>query len=123
MQVREATVDELPNVLAVLDAAALETDAGSVRSAIDAGEALVAVTSRETVVGTLVLDGEEITAIAVRPRRRDQGIGRALVDAAGDRRDRLVAEFDGSVRPFYDRLGFSVERLARDGRWRGHWPQ
>ncbi|MFB6088041.1 MAG: GNAT family N-acetyltransferase [Haloarculaceae archaeon] len=122
--VREATVDELAAVLGVLDGVALETDAERMAASIDRGDALVAVTERRsdadgTIVGALVLDGAEITSVAVRRRRRGQGIGTALVAAASDRRDRLVAEFDERARPFYEALGFTVELLAEDGRYRG----
>jgi len=121
--VREARPADLANVLGVLDAAALETDADRVRASIERGEALVAVrvgTAAEPdlpdrlVLGALVLVGDEIDSVAVRRRRRDQGIGRALVAAAADRRERLVAEFDASVRPFYEKLGFDIERVDTD---------
>ena len=52
-----------------------------------------------------VLDGEEILAVAVRRRRRGQGIGSALVEAAGDRREELVAEFDDR----FDQLAAGLE--------------
>jgi len=70
------------------------------------------------VLGALVLEGREITGVAVRRRRRDQGIGRRLVEAAAARRGTLVAEFDAAVRPFYEALGFVVESVG-DGRFRG----
>ena len=134
VSVREATVPELPDVLNVLDGAALAVDTGRLRSAIDRGEVLVAVaggnSDRERppdseqstegrIVGALVLEGREITAVAVRRRRRDQGIGTALVEAATRRRDRLLAEFDAGVRPFWESLGFAVEPAAEQGRFRG----
>lgn len=106
--VREATVDELPDVLNVVDGAVLATDSGRLRSALDRGDVLVAVAGGERVLGALVLDGEEITAIAVRQRRRGQGIGTALVDAATARRDCLVAEFDPRVRPFWTAVDFDI---------------
>ena len=106
--VREATVDELPDVLNVVDGAVLATDSGRLRSALDRGDVLVAVADGERVLGALVLDGEEITAVAVRQRRRGQGIGTALVDAAAARRDRLVAEFDPRVRPFWVAVDFDI---------------
>lgn len=132
--VREATADEVAAVLGVLDAAALETDAERVRQSVEDGGTLVAVSDggtdgdgradgddggdTGTLVGALVLEGEEIASVAVRRRRRGQGIGRALVAAAAGRRDRLVAEFDACVRPFYERLGFRIEPLG-DDRFRG----
>lgn len=123
--VRGARDSELTAVLNVLDGAALETDAGSVQEGIDRGDVLVAVsdaddgTDAETVLGALVLVGQEIEAVAVRRRRRGQGIGSALVATAADRRTRLVAEFDAGVRPFYEALGFEVESLDDGERYRG----
>lgn len=130
VRVREATVPELPDVLNVVDGAALSTDAGRFRGAIDRGDALVAVAggvgaggesgaAPERVLGALVLDGEGITAVAVRRRRRGQGIGTALVRAAARRRERLVAEFDRAVEPFWASLGFEVQPLAGGDRARG----
>jgi ribosomal protein S18 acetylase RimI-like enzyme len=57
-----------------------------------------------------------IVAIAVRPQRRDRGIGRALVERAADRvaPRPLSAAFEASVRPFYHACGFDIE--PRDGR-------
>jgi GNAT superfamily N-acetyltransferase len=128
VSVREATSADLSAVLGVLDAAALETNVDRVRRGIDRGDVLVAVAdadaddpdSDRAVLGTLVLDGQEIANVAVRRRRRDQGIGTALVEAAAARRERLVAEFDQSVRPFYESLGFAVEP-AGDERYRGQF--
>jgi GNAT superfamily N-acetyltransferase len=106
--VRAATIEELPDVLNVIDGAALETDTGRLRGAIDRGDVLVAVADGERVLGALVLDEEEITAVAVRRRRRGQGIGTALVEAAAANRPRLVAEFDPRVRPFWERVRFEI---------------
>jgi GNAT superfamily N-acetyltransferase len=110
--IRAARVDELPDVLNVLDGAMLETDTGRLRGAIDRGAVLVAVADGERVLGALVLDGEEVTAVAVRQRRRGQGVGTALVEAAASQRDRLVAEFDPRVRPFWEDLGFVIRPAA-----------
>ena len=109
--VRPASVAELPDVLNVLDGAALETDTGRLRGAIDGEALLVAVADGDRILGALVLDGAEITAVAVRRRRRDQGIGTALVEAAATRRTRLVAEFDARVRAFWERVGFEIRPL------------
>ncbi|MFC7140148.1 GNAT family N-acetyltransferase [Halosimplex aquaticum] len=129
--VRPATPDDLSSVLGVLDAGALETDADRVRASIDCGDAFVAVrdgtadsddgsAGEGVALGALVLDGDEIAAVAVRRRRRGQGIGSALVAAAADRRDRLVAEFDGNVRPFYEGLEFEVMPVDGSERFRGY---
>ena len=118
VRVRPATVDDLPAVMTVFDAAVLETDVETGRRAIGADDVLVAV-SGERVLGALLLVGDEIEAVAVRRNRRDQGIGTALVAAATERRDRLVAEFDARVRPFYESLGFTIEPADETGRYRG----
>lgn len=71
------------------------------------------------VVGALVLEGAEIRAIAVRPGRRGQGIGTALVEAGRHVRGRLVAQFHESVVPFWHSLDFDCERIAGTDRVRG----
>lgn len=92
-------------------------------------EWLVAV-HRDRVVGSLALAGDEVAAVAVRRDRRGEGIGRALVSAAADRRDRLTATFRRPVRGFYEAVGFAVaededededqhEHEQEDGRCRG----
>jgi ribosomal protein S18 acetylase RimI-like enzyme len=116
--VREATTADLPSVLNVLDNGLLAVDVPTLKDAIDDGDVLVAVET-ETILGALALDGAEITAVAVRRRRRDQGIGRRLVAAASERRSRLVAEFDERVRPFWDSLGFEIEPIREGNRLRG----
>lgn len=117
VRVREATVDDLPDVLNVIDSAALRVDVDGLCDRIAEDDVLLAAEDGR-VLGTVVLSGDRIPAIAVRRGRRDQGIGTALVRAAADRRDRLVAEFDAGVRPFWASLGFEVEALE-DGRYRG----
>jgi GNAT superfamily N-acetyltransferase len=116
--VRAADIEDLPAVMTVLDGALLELDVDVLRDAIDRGDALVAVEG-ERVLGALVLVGNEVEAVAVRRNRRDQGIGTALVAAAADARDRLVAEFDPRVRPFWESLGFEIEPAAEPDRYRG----
>jgi GNAT superfamily N-acetyltransferase len=118
MAVREATIDDLPAIMTVLDAALLELDVDVLRDAIDRGDALVAVAD-DRVLGALVLVGEVIEAVAVRRNRRDQGIGSALVAAAAERRERLVAAFDPRVRPFWESLGFEIEPADELERYRG----
>ena len=105
LEVREATGDEEATARGILNAAMLEVDAGTFERAV----VLVAVED-DRVLGALVLDGEEVDAVAVRPGRRGQWVGSALVEAAASRRDGgLVAEFDPGVRPFYESLGFEVD--------------
>jgi sulfur carrier protein ThiS/predicted N-acetyltransferase YhbS len=115
--VRVATPEDHLDAMRVLDGAALATDAGAVRARLDDGGVLVAVADG-SVVGALVLDGDRVTAVAVRRRRRGQGVGTALVEAARRRRGCLVAAFDADVSPFYSSLGFDIERVD-DGRFEG----
>jgi len=107
--VRPATADEHATVLAIIEAAALRTSAATVERAIDDGDVLVATPDdADRVLGVLVLDGTEVVNVAVRPRRRGQGIGKALVEAAADRHGRLMAECHADLRPFYASLGFDL---------------
>jgi len=121
MHVRTATIDDLPAVLNVLDSAVLQVGIEDLKRAIDTEGVLVAISEEGTVLGALVLDGAEITAIAVRRRRRGQGIGTALVEAAARQRDELVAEFDRRVAEFWRSVGFDIEPLTESDRFRGRW--
>lgn len=124
MAIRRARADDLVDVLNVLDGADLATDHDRVQAAIERGDAFVAVPDEDReespVVGTLVLDGDEIVNVAVRRRRRDQGVGSALVERAMRECDRLVVEFDAGMEPFYESLDFYVTG-EDDGRYRGVW--
>ncbi|PSQ42746.1 GNAT family N-acetyltransferase [Halobacteriales archaeon SW_5_68_122] len=111
MKVRRVA-DETAAVRGILDAAMLRVE----DAAIEEGTTLVAAVEGR-LLGALVLDGEEIVAVAVRPGRRGQGVGTALVEAAAARRERLTAGFDPGVRPFYESLGFEIE--CDDSRCRG----
>ncbi|WP_280588480.1 GNAT family N-acetyltransferase, partial [Halorubrum sp. Boch-26] len=117
--VEPATPDDRLDVLRVLDAAMLETDAESVDAAIDAGDALVARFERTgAVVGALVATRPEprrlrVDAVAVRRARRGRGIGSALVAAAVRRAERaaavdaVTAAFDPKLDAFYTEHGFA----------------
>ena len=118
MHVRPATRADLPAVRGVVDAALLQVADDRLTGALERDAVLVAVSDAGTVLGALVLDEREIVAVAVRRRRRDQGIGTALVTAAARERSVLVAEFDGRVAPFWRSLGFEIESLD-GGRFRG----
>lgn len=124
MEVRAADPSERAAVANVIDGAALAVDDETLERTLHEGDVLVAVTvetasSTARILGALVLDGEEVAAVAVRRRRRGQGIGTALVEAAADRRDRLLAGFDADVRPFWESLGFAVEDGDEAGRLHG----
>lgn len=118
--VRTATGDDLVAVLNVFDGAALATDYEWVRDRVRAGDVLVAVPEDDPgrVLGACILDGAEITAVAVRRRRRDRGIGSTLIATAACERERLVAECDADAVPFYESLGFDVRPLP-EGRYVG----
>lgn len=120
--VRRAAADDHAAVLGVLDGATLATEGDAVRAAIDRDAVVVAESADATVLGALVLDGDEITHVAVRRRRRGQGIGAALVRAVAAERGSLTAEFDAGVRPFYESLGFAIEPTADDDRFVGRRP-
>lgn len=118
--IEPATPADRLDVLRVLDAAMLETDAATVDDRIDAGDALVARSTRTGgVVGALVAVRPDparlhVDAVAVRRARRGRGVGSALVAAAVDRGasvpavDAVTAAFDAGLTAFYEALGFSV---------------
>ncbi len=137
--VRLATREDALAIRRILDAAILAYDDLDAR--IESDGVLVATADDGTITGSLVLDpdpstavtgwddldtlvgesaaesgadGAHIDAVAVRQRRRDRGIGRALVERALEREGWLTAHFDASVRPFYDALGFEVRALEAD---------
>ena len=124
VDVRPAREDELAEVMGILDAAMLEVDAPVVRARIAdrIGDGVLVAVEDGRLLGALVLDGAEVEAVAVRPGRRGQGVGTALVEAAAERRGPLTAEFDDRVRPFYESLGFEVDPVG-DGRFRGRRDQ
>jgi GNAT superfamily N-acetyltransferase len=117
--VRTARPDDLPAVMNILDGASLAVDAAEVRARIEDGTVLVTVADGR-VLGACVLDGRKIEAIAVRRKRRGQGIGTKLVETATESTDGdLTAEFHGRVRPFYESLGFAIEPTDESERFRG----
>lgn len=108
-RIRPATIGEATAAIDVLDRAILAFERSAVRAGIIADDVLVAVLDDE-IRGVLLLDGPEITAVAVDRPVRDRGIGSALVRAAAERRDHLEARFPADVRPFYESLGFEIVR-------------
>jgi len=61
------------------------------------------------VVGFIAMIGQEVGAIFVQPRLHSQGIGRALMDYARERRDALEVQVftkNNIGRSFYSRYGF-----------------
>ncbi|GAA0546922.1 GNAT family N-acetyltransferase [Halorubrum ejinorense] len=120
VRVEPATPADRLDVLRVLDAAMLATDAATVDDRIAAGDALVARSERtDGVVGALVATRPEpdrlgVDGDAVRRARRGRGVGSALVAAAVRRGssdpaiEAVTAAFDAELRAFYAALGFSV---------------
>ncbi len=114
MTVRLAVPDDHISVMRIVDGAMLEADASEVRKRIEDDHVLVA-EAEDRILGTAVLEsrdsGAHIEAIAVLRARRAQGIGSKLVATARERYGRLTAEFNPTVRPFYESLGFSIEPM------------
>jgi GNAT superfamily N-acetyltransferase len=129
--VEPATPDDRLDVLRLLDAAMLETDAATVDERIAASDALVARSTRTGgVVGALVAvrpdpDRLHVDAVAVRRARRGEGIGSALVAAAVDRGESdtaietVTVRFDAGLTEFYEALGFATAEASARGRSRG----
>jgi sulfur carrier protein ThiS/predicted N-acetyltransferase YhbS len=128
--VEPATAADRLDVLRVLDAAMLATDAEQITARIDAGDVLVARADRTgAVVGALVTTRPEpgrrhVDAVAVRRARRGRGIGSALVAsavraaAADPDASRITVAFDADLEAFYAGLGFATEPDG-EGRRRG----
>jgi len=131
VSIRRATPDDHLAVVRLFDAAMLETDPDRLRRQLDATDGIVLfATLDDRPVGAIAIDfvpadpatkrvddePARITAIGVRRRRRDRGIGRQLLTAAADRVGSrpLTAVFDERVRPFYRACGFEIE--PREGR-------
>ena len=122
--VESATPDDRLDILRVLDAAMLETDAEIVDAAIDNRDALVARFDRTgAVVGALVAvrpgpDRLHVDAVAVRRSRRGRGLGSALVARAVRLAERdpgievVTAEFDDELEGFYLDLGFEIAAVG-----------
>ena len=129
-------------VVRLFDAAMLDTAADRLSRQLTGTDGVVLIAAHgETPVGAIALDyspasdekrvavdGDtdpvRITAIAVRRRRRDRGIGRTLIEAAADRvaPRPLTARFDANVRPFYDACGFEID--PHNDRYCGiRWPE
>ncbi|UIP00137.1 GNAT family N-acetyltransferase [Halobaculum sp. CBA1158] len=128
--IRPARDDDDDAVRRLLDAAMLSVP-DDLAERVAGGDALVAVDDDTTgeaegpaVIGAIVLDDGHIDAVAVRKRRRADGVGTAIVAAAAERTDgSLTATFRPGVRPFYESLRFEIETCGeRDGRLLGTLP-
>jgi GNAT superfamily N-acetyltransferase len=118
MTVRPARAEDREAMAAILDAAMLETDPERTAAAVADGRAFVAEADGR-ILGAVVCvpreAGVHVDAIAVRPGRRGQGIGSALLSALTDRFERVTAAFDPGVRPFYEQQGWTVEAAPEEG--------
>lgn len=127
VMIRHGTLDDRLAVVRLFDAAMLETDADRLRRQLRETDGFVLIATIDTTpVGAVALDFSSaidsrrvdgdidpvrITAIAVRRRRRDRGIGQQLVGSAAEAvvPRPLTAVFDERVRPFYRACDFEIE--------------
>ena len=134
-------------VVRLFDAAMLDTAADRLSQQLTGTDGVVLIATRgETPVGAIALDYSpasdkkrvavdstrvdddtdlvRITAIAVRRRRRDRGIGRTLIEAAANHVTPrpLTARFDEEVQPFYRACGFEIDP-RNDRYWGIRWPE
>lgn len=122
MDVRCGAPEKVAPVMTVFDSGGLEVPVERVEAALRDETLLVAVRDGR-VLGALLLDPAldagptAIEAIAVRPRRRAQGIGSTLVRSAAARHGSLVATFDRRVRPFWKSLGFEIRPMDGEDRY------
>ena len=100
-KVRSATTSDLSSIMNIIDGSMLQLDLKIVQSRISSEEVLVA-ESPTSILGILVSTGNTIETIAVRSKRRHQGIGSILVKTAAKKSNKpLVAEFDQTSLQFY----------------------
>lgn len=147
ISIRAASPDDRVAVARVLDGALLEVDGLGERLAegcvlVATADRTADQTADEnaddstavggTIVGAIVVAPEgpserlspagwpaaaHLRALAVRRKRRRNGIGAGLVHAALEQWSPIVADFESGVRPFYDALGAECQQ-GPDGR---HW--
>lgn len=127
--VRQAAADELVDVMRLFDGALLETDSDRIRRQLTARSGCILLAGERRPLGAIALwtgavddrptewaDAVHITAIAVATQRRDQGVGRSLIEAAADwaAPRPLSATFAERVDDFYTACGFEIK--THDGR-------
>jgi len=107
---RRGSNDDVVAAMRVLQGALLDVDGSTVRDAAPDGELLLA-EAGDWVVGALVVRDGHIEGVAVRRKRRGEGIGSALVEAAvADEDGTVTADFRAGVRGFWKDLDFEVEQ-------------
>jgi peroxiredoxin/GNAT superfamily N-acetyltransferase len=110
VRLRRGSNDDVVAAMRVLQGALLDIDGSTVRDAAPDGELLLA-EAGDWIVGALVVRDGHIEGVAVRRKRRGEGIGSALVEAAvADEDGTVTADFRAGVRGFWKDLGFEVEQ-------------
>lgn len=108
MAVRELLPTELHEAEAILDQALLEFDRDRLLNPDSPGIRLGYILD-DRLAGVAFVDECHIIAIAVRPRDRNQGIGRRLIDTISERCETVTATCEPRNREFYAALGFTLE--------------
>ena len=110
MRIRRADSADLPGVMNVLDGANLAVDVETVARRIETEHVIVA--ERGAINGVLQAvprrEGVHVEALAVRRRRRRQGVGTELLDAAYGQWGRVTVSCDRELMAFYRSGGFDV---------------
>ena len=111
---RSAIPSDIPYIMNIIDGALLQTDLKMLKTRISRRDVIVA-ESHTAIIGVIILAENVIDAIAVRSKRRNQGIGSALVFAAAEQiGSPLTAEFDLTSLSFYQHLGFLISPLGEN---------
>lgn len=126
MGVRIAKPDEVPEIMSILEGALLDVSINEIRGAVQLELVRVYVDSSR-IIGVVVTQpthdwaGEEhldvgihIHAIAVRPNRRNQGIGRELLEEVLACHDSATVTFEEHAKPFYRALNVSILSRQND---------
>ncbi len=111
---RPAIPSDIPSIMNIIDGALLQIDLKILNKRISHRDVIVA-ESHTTIIGVVILTENVIDTIAVRSKRRNQGIGSALVFAAAEQVESpLTAEFDSTSLSFYQHLGFLISPLGEN---------
>lgn len=128
MVVRIAKPDEFPEIMSILEGSLLDVSGDAVRAAIRSESVRVYVDVNR-LIGVIVtepsqkrtgaaegnFDGEiHIAAVAVRPNRRNQGIGRELIEEILSCYESATVTFEEPAKPFYRALNVSILTRQND---------